>query len=221
MTHTTDPAGPPGAPSPDDAQPTQVLLDRVRRGDGDAINGLLERHRDAIKRMIDRRMDRVVQRRVDASDIVQDVMIEANRRLGDYLANPTMPFQLWLRHMARDRLIDAHRRHRVASTRSVDREVALPPAGPDASQADMLGQFADRELTPAAAATWRELERRFAAAVEKLEDADRQIVLLRHFEHLSTAEAADALGLSKAAAGMRYLRAMRRLRILLDGADGA
>jgi RNA polymerase sigma-70 factor (ECF subfamily) len=221
MTHTTDPAGLPGAPSPDDAQPTQVLLDRVRRGDGDAVNGLLERHRDAIKRMIDRRMDRVVQRRVDASDIVQDVMIEANRRLGDYLANPTMPFQLWLRHMARDRLIDAHRRHRVASTRSVDREVALPPAGPDASQADMLGQFADRELTPAAAATWRELERRFAAAVEKLEEADRQIVLLRHFEHLSTAEAAEALGLSKAAAGMRYLRAMRRLRILLDGADGA
>jgi RNA polymerase sigma-70 factor (ECF subfamily) len=198
-----------------------VLLDRVRRGDGDAVNGLLERHRDAIKRMIDRRMDRVVQRRVDASDIVQDVMIEANRRLGDYLANPTMPFQLWLRHMARDRLIDAHRRHRVASTRSVDREVALPPAGPDASQADMLGQFADRELTPAAAATWRELERRFAAAVEQLEESDRQIVLLRHFEHLSTAEAAEALGLSKAAAGMRYLRAMRRLRILLDGADGA
>jgi RNA polymerase sigma-70 factor (ECF subfamily) len=221
MTHTTDPAGLPGTPSPNDAQPTQVLLDRVRRGDGDAVNGLLERHRDAIKRMIDRRMDRGVQRRVDASDIVQDVMIEANRRLGDYLANPTMPFQLWLRHMARDRLIDAHRRHRVASTRSVDREVALPPSGPDASQADMLGQFADRELTPAAAATWRELERRFAAAVEKLEEADRQIVLLRHFEHLSTAEAAEALGLSKAAAGMRYLRAMRRLRILLDGADGA
>ncbi|MFN5757406.1 MAG: sigma-70 family RNA polymerase sigma factor [Planctomycetia bacterium] len=221
MTHTTDPAGSSGTPSPDDAQHTQVLLDRVRRGDGDAVNGLLERHRDAIKRMIDRRMDRVVQRRVDASDIVQDVMIEANRRLGDYLANPTMPFQLWLRHMARDRLIDAHRRHRVASTRSVDREVALPQAGPEASQADMLGQFADRELTPAAAATWRELERRFAAAVEQLEEADRQIVLLRHFEHLSTAEAAEALGLSKAAAGMRYLRAMRRLRILLDGADGA
>jgi RNA polymerase sigma-70 factor (ECF subfamily) len=222
MTRTTDPAGSPGAPSPPDAPPTQVLLDRVRQGDDSAINGLLERHRDAIKRMIDRRMDRVVQRRVDASDIVQDVMVEANRRLGDYLANPTMPFQLWLRHMARDRLIDAHRRHRVASNRSIDREVALPAAaGPDASQPDVMGQLADRELTPAAAATWRELERRFAAAVERLEEADRQIVLLRHFEHLSTAEAADTLGLSKAAAGMRYLRAMRRLRVLLDGADGA
>jgi len=201
-----------------DVQPTLVLLDRVRRGDGAAVNGLLERHRAAIRRMIDRRMDRVVQRRVDASDIVQDVMIEANRRLSDYLANPTMPFQLWLRHMARDRLIDAHRRHRVAASRSLDREVSLTVAdGQDHSQADLIGQLADRELTPAAAATWHELERRFAAAVEQLDEDDRKIVLLRHFEHLSTAEAAEVLGLAKPAAGMRYLRAMRRLRVLLDG----
>jgi RNA polymerase sigma-70 factor (ECF subfamily) len=209
--HPDDPPGP-------DPQPTQVLLDRVRDGDDAAINGLLARHREAIKRMIDRRMDRVVQHRVDASDIVQDVMLEANRRLGDYLANPTMPFQLWLRHMARDRLIDAHRRHRVAANRSVDREVSLSAGGgDDRSAADVVAGIADRELTPAAAATWHELERRFAAAVEQLEDDDRQIVLLRHFEHLSTADAAAALGLSKPAAGMRYLRAMRRLRVLLEG----
>ena len=211
--HPDDPPGP-------DPQPTQVLLDRVREGDKAAINGLLSRHREAIKRMIDRRMDRVVQHRVDASDIVQDVMLEANRRLGDYLANPTMPFQLWLRHMARDRLIDAHRRHRVAANRSVDREVSLPAGGAgDRSAADVVAGIADRELTPAAAATWHELERRFAAAVEQLEEDDRQIVLLRHFEHLSTADAAAALGLSKPAAGMRYLRAMRRLRVLLEGSD--
>ena len=80
---------------------------------------------------------------------------------------------------------------------------------------DLAGQLADRELPPAAAATWHDLERRFADAVEQLEEADRQIVLLRHFEHLSTAEAAEVLGLSKPAAGMRYLRAMRRLRGLL------
>ena len=209
--HPDDPPGP-------DPQPTQVLLARVRDGDEAAINGLLARHREAIKRMIDRRMDRVVQHRVDASDIVQDVMLEANRRLGDYLANPTMPFQLWLRHMARDRLIDAHRRHRVAANRSVDREVSLSAGGgDDRSAADGVAGIADRELTPAAAATWHELERRFAAAVEQLEDDDRQIVLLRHFEHLSTADAAAALGLSKPAAGMRYLRAMRRLRVLLEG----
>ena len=208
-------------PQATDPAPTQVLLDRVRDGDEAALNGLLARHRDAIRRMIDRRMDRVVQHRVDASDIVQDVLLEANRRLGDYLANPTMPFRLWLRHMARDRLIDAHRRHRVAASRSVDREVSLaaPGTADDRSRNDAVGQIADRELTPAAAATWHELERRFAAAVEQLDDADREIVLLRHFEHLSTADAAAALGLSKPAAGMRYLRAMRRLRVLLDGGE--
>ena len=225
MPRTTTPSGSvSGEPDPPPRPPvageqTLVLLERVRDGDGAAINGLLERHRDAIKRMIAQRMDRVVQRRVDASDIVQDVLLEANRRLGDYLANPTMPFRLWLRHMARDRLIDAHRRHRVAANRSMDREVPLVAAADgDQSQADLAGNVADRELTPAAAATWHELERRFAAAVEQLEEADRQIVLLRHFEHLSTAEAAAALGLSKPAAGMRYLRAMRRLRTLLDDA---
>lgn len=199
--------------------PTLVLLDRVRLGDGDAVNRLLDRHRSAIRRMVDRRMDRVMQRRVDASDIVQDVMIEANRRLGDYLTNPALPFQTWLRHMARDRLIDAHRRHRVAATRSLDREVPLVAAGEDASSPDGAARIVDRELTPAAAATWHELQRRFASAVERLEEDDRRIVILRHFEHLSTAEAAEVLGLSKPAAGMRYLRAMRRLRVLLDPAD--
>lgn len=208
------------AASTDPPQQTLILLDQARRGDTAAVNGLLERHRTAIRRMIDQRLDRVVQRRVDASDIVQDVLIEANRRLGDYLANPTMPFQLWLRHMARDRVIDAHRRHRVAASRSLDREVSLEaPAGAEHSHPDVASGLADRELTPAAVATWRELERRFAAAVDQLEEDDRQIVLLRHFEHLSTAEAAEVLGLSKPAAGMRYLRAMRRLRVLLDGVE--
>jgi RNA polymerase sigma-70 factor (ECF subfamily) len=207
---------PPGEPSAD-AQPTLELLDRVRRGDGAAVDGLLARHRAALRRMIDLRMDRGVRQRVDASDIVQDVLIEANRRLTDYLANPSMPFRLWLRHMAKDRLIDAHRRHRVAASRSVDREIPLQSTGDDSPAADVVRGLADREPTPAEAATWRELERRFAEAVEQLDPQDRQIVLLRHFEHLSTAEAAEVLGLAKPAAGMRYLRAMRRLRVLLDG----
>ena len=218
MTRTADSSPPPGPPASagGEPEPTLALLDRARLGDRAAVNGLLERHRAAIRRLIDRRMDRVIGRRVDASDIVQDVLIEANRRLRDYLANPTMPFRLWLAHMARDRLIDAHRRHRVASTRSVDREVPMAASGDDDGAADPVAGLADRELTPAAAATWRELERRFAAAVEQLDEADREIVLLRHFEHLSTAEAAEALGLTKPAAGMRYLRAMRRLREFLE-----
>ena len=113
-----------------DGPQTEELLNRVRDGDGEAINQLLDRHREALRRLVAQRMDPVLQRRVDASDIVQDVMVEANRRLKNYLNDPAMPFHLWLRHMAKDRLIDAHRRHRVAKRRSLDREQPLVAAGP-------------------------------------------------------------------------------------------
>jgi RNA polymerase sigma-70 factor (ECF subfamily) len=200
---------------PDSSQ-TQELLARARQGDAAAVNALLERHRDALRRMVELRMDRALSRRVDASDIVQDVMLEANRRLADYLNDPGLPFHLWLRHMAKDRLIDAHRRHRVSQRRSLDREQPLLAAGDaDRSTLELAAQLCDRELTPAAAANWQELQRRFQRAVEELDEQDREIVLMRHFEELSNQETALALNLTAAAASMRYLRAMRRLRALL------
>lgn len=196
---------------------TQSLLSSARGGDAAAVNQLLERHRAALRRMIDLRMDRVIGRRIDASDIVQDVLLDAHRRLEEYLANPSMPFHLWLRQMARDRLIDAHRRHRVAARRSVDREQPMvAPAMLDHSTMDLAAELADPELTPAAAATWHELQSRFQAALELMDESDREVILLRHFEHLSNGEVAEILGLSEPAAGMRYLRAMRRLRAHLE-----
>ena len=199
-----------------DTDNTEILLSKSRDGDGNAVNELLDRHREAVRRMIDLRMDQVLKRRVDASDIVQEVMIEANRRLNDFLNNPVMPFHLWLRQMAKDRLIDAHRRHRGAARRSMDREQPLANAASNESSLDLVAQIQDQELTPAAAATWKELERRFQAACGQLEATDQEIVLMRHFEHLSNAEAAAALELSPQAASMRYLRAMRRLREFMD-----
>jgi RNA polymerase sigma-70 factor, ECF subfamily len=199
-----------------DSSETQQLLAAARAGDDDARNQLLERHRDALRRMVGLRMDRMLKRRLDASDIVQDVLVEANRRLTDYLDSTGMPFQLWLRHLARDRLIDAHRRHHAAR-RDVERDQPLAHgAGDDRSAFDLAALVRDRELTPAAAATHHELEMRFAAAIETLDDADREVVLMRHFEQFSNRDVALALEISESAAGMRYLRAMRRLRAMLQ-----
>ncbi len=194
-----------------DSGKTAELLNDAREGNASAVNELLDRHREALRRMVELRMDRALQRRVDASDIVQDVMLEANRRLETYLNEPAMPFHLWLRSMAKDRIIDAHRRHRVAQRRSVDREQPLV-AHIDHSTVELAGQLCDRELTPAAAATWQETLRRFQAAIEELEEQDREVILMRHFEKLSNQEVAEALGLTGAAASMRYLRAIRKLR---------
>ena len=116
---------------------TQRLLDRAKDGDSDAANGLLERHREVLRRMVEARLDDRIKRRVDASDIVQDVLVDANRRLKEYLENPQMAFLPWLRHIAQDRMIDAHRRHRGSAKRSVDREQAVASPMPDRSTMEL------------------------------------------------------------------------------------
>jgi RNA polymerase sigma-70 factor (ECF subfamily) len=95
----------------------------------------------------------------------------------------------------------------------------LVAAAGDASSIDLVAQLRDDELTPAAAATWHELQRRFENACGQLESLDQEVVLMRHFEHLTNGEVAAALEISVQAASMRYLRAMRRLRELMDDPD--
>src|SRR5438034_7213164 len=101
---------------------TQELLDRAKQGEARAVERLLETHREPLRRLIALRLDPALAGRVDASDVVQEVLFEVSRRLGDYLRDPPMPFHLWLRHIAQDHIIDAHRRHRRALRRSLDRE---------------------------------------------------------------------------------------------------
>jgi len=201
---------------------TDRLLDDARTGGAEAVDKLIVQFREPLRRVIGLRLDPVLARRVDASDIVQDVLIEAVGRLRDYLKSPDMPFHLWLRHLAQDRIIDTHRRHRLAQRRSVDREQAItrPAWADDDSAASLVAQLVDHEQTPATAAIQQELARRLTDAIDQLETTDREIILMRHTEQLSNQDVAQALGLTEAAASMRYLRALRRLRgVLVPDAD--
>lgn len=197
-----------------DSETTQQLLQAVQDGDANAVNDLLERHRGSLRRMVQARLDRAVARRVDASDVVQDVLLEAHGRLSDFIQNGSMPFHLWLRHLAKDRMIDVHRRHR-AQRRTVTREQHIPQSADVSSAFDLLAQISAQELTPAAASIRKEIEGRFLGALAQLDDIDREILLMRHCEQLGNSEVAQLLGLSQPAAGMRYLRALRRLREVL------
>lgn len=200
-----------------ESAPTQELLDKARQGDEPARQELLARHREALRRMISLRLDPAIAARVDASDVVQDALFEASRRLDDYLRDPAMPFSLWLRHIAKDHIIDAHRRHRLAQRRGVDREQPMVPAGlVDHSSVELAAQFLDPEMTPASAAIQQEMVRRLHLAIMDLDENDREVILMRHFEQLPNQDVALALGLTEAAASMRYLRALRRLKDLLQ-----
>jgi len=200
---------------------TQQLLEQARQGDAAAVECLLQEHREPVRRMISLRLDPGIGQRVDASDVVQEVLLEASRRLRDYLKKPDMPFHLWLRHIARDHLIDAHRRHR-AQKRGVQRErPAVPAAFADRSSIELAGQFIDQELTPASAAIRQEMQRRLHEALAQLDDDDRDLIVMRHFEQLSNQEVAADLGLTEPAASMRHLRALRRLRDALGETSGS
>ena len=195
---------------------TENLLNLAREGQDGAVDRLLDVHREPLRRLIGMRLDPALAARLDASDIVQEVLLEAHKRLAEYLRDPSMPFRLWLRHLAQDHVIDAHRRHRQAQRRSLDREQPLVPAVlADHSSMELAGQLLDTERTPASEAIQRELQRRLDLAIGDLDDDDREIILMRHREQLSNQETAQALGLSEAAASMRYLRAIRRLRSTL------
>jgi RNA polymerase sigma-70 factor (ECF subfamily) len=197
--------------------PTELLVD-VREGKPQAVEELLDRHRDPLRRMIAMRLDQRLAQRVDVSDIIQDVLIEANRRLIDYVNAPTIPFHLWIRQIAKDRIIDAHRRHRLSAKRSVDREQGpIGFASNEQSTIELANQFKDDGLTPAAAATQKELAQHMELAISQLKDPDREIILMRHFEQLNNQEIAQSLGLTEPAASMRYLRAIKRLREVIEG----
>jgi RNA polymerase sigma-70 factor (ECF subfamily) len=145
------------------------------------------------------------------------VLIEANRRLIEYVNAPSIPFHLWIRQIAKDRIIDAHRRHRLSAKRSVDREqAAIGQLSNDQSAMDLANQFQDQGLTPAAAATQRELAQHIERAILQLKEGDREVILMRHYEQLNNQEIAQTLGLSEPAASMRYLRAIKRLRELIE-----
>ena len=183
---------------------TRRLLDDAKDGSASAVDRLLGEFREPLRQVIRLRLDPVLTRRVDASDIVQDVLIEANQRLTEYLKNPAMPFHLWLRHLAQDRIIDTHRRHRQAQRRSIDREQNIqPPAWADQSSVQLVAQLIDGEQTPASAAIHQELQRRLNEMLDQLDDDDREIILMRHHEQLSNEDVAAALDLTEAAASMR------------------
>ena len=146
---------------------------------------------------------------MDSSDIVQETYVEAVRRFEDYLQQPDMSFYLWLRWIARDKIIQAYRRHLGAEKRAIDREMAIPSSE---ASAEFAKEILDRERTPTQQLRASELAGSLQEALAELAEDDRKVIIWRHFEELSVGETAEILGISKAAAGKRYLRALQKLR---------
>lgn len=197
-------------PAPD-TDTTLLLLDRAGRGDPAAAGELLARHRPAMRELVGLHLDPRLARRVDASDVVQDAQLDLARRLDDFLERRPMPFHLWARKTAYERLLDARRHHLGRAKRAAGREQPLP----DRSSLLVARPFLGRGPSPSQAAAGRELADRVSRAVAGLPDADREVLVMRHADGLPFAEAAVLLGITPAVARKRFGRALIRLQAAL------
>jgi RNA polymerase sigma-70 factor (ECF subfamily) len=198
------------------APETDELLRRATQGDNDARQRLLDRHRSRLRQMVAVRMDRRLAARVDPSDVVQEALADASQRLDDYLRDRPLAFYPWLRQFAWARLVALHRQHVLAGKRSVNREERGDLLLSDQS----AGALADRLLAPGTSPSHRvlrdELLDRVRDALARLTPRDREVLVMRHLEQLSTAEVAALLGISEGTVMTRQTRALVRLRALLD-----
>jgi RNA polymerase sigma-70 factor (ECF subfamily) len=204
-----------------DSDDVSDLLRNAAAGDQAALRDLFSRYRDRLKRMVHLRLSRRLQGRVDDSDVLQEAFLDVAQKLPQYVAAPNLPFFLWLRHMTGLKLAEVHRRHLGTQLRDADREVSLHRGGlPQADSASLAAQLLGKLTTPSQAAIKAETRIYVQEALNSMDPIDREVLALKHFEQLSTSEIAEVLGLSKAGAGSRYLRAIKRLREILSQIPG-
>lgn len=214
----SDPASETG--DADDAE-MAALVKQAAAGDQRAVDDLFSRYRSRLKRMVHLRLSRRLQGRVDDSDVVQEAYLEVARKLPEYAADPQLPFFLWLRNLTGLKLAEVHRRHLGTQMRDADQEVSLHRGAlPEANSMSLAAHLLGTMTTASEAAIKAETRIFVQEALNAMDPIDREILALKHFEQLSTSEIAQVLGLSKAGAGSRYLRAIKRLRAVVSQIPG-
>jgi RNA polymerase sigma-70 factor, ECF subfamily len=204
-----------------DSDSMDRLIRQAIGGDQGAATTLFSQYHDRLLRMVRLRMDHRLRGRVDSEDILQEAYLDAVQRLAEYQAHPPMSFFLWLRFLAGQKLIDAQRHHLGVEKRDVSREVSLYRGPmPEASSASLAAQLLGRLTSPSLAAIRAETQIKVQEVLNSMDPMDREVLVLRHFEHLANADVAELLSISPAAASKRYITALKRLKAILSGIPG-
>jgi len=198
------------------------LLQRALAGDEPALAAIFDGYRDRLRRMIRLRLDRRLSGRVDSSDVLQEAYLDVRKRIAEYARDPSsMPFHLWLRLIAGQRLADVHRFHLGAQMRDAGQEVSLHRGPfPEANAVSLAAQLLGKLTSASKAAIRAEHKLIVQEALNGMDPIDREVLALRHFEHLSNDETAQVLGLTKSASSNRYIRALQRLKEILSSIPG-
>jgi RNA polymerase sigma-70 factor (ECF subfamily) len=183
---------------------------RLQTGGEIALAELFSEHRERLERLVEFRLDPRVRSRVDSGDILQEAYIEIARRHRDYLDQSRVSFYVWARQLTLQTLIDLQRRH-FGQKRSPQLERKFNHSPTDGTSDSIAHILCAQLMSPSGAAIRAEEIQQLHLALAAMDETDREVLALRHFEHLGNCEVAEALGLSVTAASNRYVRAMTRL----------
>jgi RNA polymerase sigma-70 factor (ECF subfamily) len=195
------------------------LIELAATGDASAVKTLLEQHRERLLHMVAVRMDPRVVQRLDASDVVQDSLLEAHEKFAEYAGTRPLPLYPWLRQIAWQHLMHAHERHIHTKKRSVVREQASVVMLSDDSVQGLVEHLVDSQTSPSGKVMREELQQRIRGALADMSPRDGDILVMRYLEHMSIDEIAATLQISENAVHMRQLRALQKLRESLSDDD--
>ena len=198
---------------------SQEAVDRLIGGDERALADLFSACRDRLWRMAHFRLDHRLSGRVDADDVLQESYLAATKRVGQYIEQPDAypSFFLWLRLVVGQTLVDIHRKHLNAQMRDAGREVSIQARHyPQATSMSLAIHLLGHLTSPSNAAVRAEMSDKLQASLDQMDDVDREVLALRHFEELTNREVAEVLKIQQNAASMRYVRAIKRLKDILE-----
>ena len=203
--------------TPDDPKVEQALA-RVEQGDADAIGPIFAEQQASLVRLVRYRLDDRLRGRLDATDVVQETFLEATRRLPEFARERRVPFHVWLRLLAREKIIEVTRRHLHAKKRSAERDGGGVIAPVNSST--MALQLTGGLTGPAGKAQKAEAHSVVAQALDDMNELDREILTMRHIENRENVDVAAELGLDAGTASKRYTRALARLAQAVTGRLG-
>ena len=188
------------------------LVTSAESGDTAALGELFEMHRARLLNILTFRIDSRLRGRLDPADVFQEAMIEATARFPQFCGERKMTFFLWLRFITVQKLLQLHRKHLGAKVRDAAREVSIfAGPHPQATSAVLAAHLLGKQTSPSGAAVREETQLQIERALNTMEELDREVLALRHFEQLGNGEVAKVLGISDKAASNRYIRALKRL----------
>lgn len=199
----------------------QEIVESLKADRDEALARYFSTVENRLKRIVNFRLDYRLGGRVSESDVIQETFVRAAKRIDSFLEKDDMPFFVWLRLEVTQKLHEIHRHHFGAGKRDVRKEMNLRQNQDSGKTSMALAAHIVAQMTSPSRVIERAEQIEFLEkSLNDMNELDREVIALRHFEELTNIETAEILNIETAAASKRYLRALKRLREIMESAKG-